>query len=295
MSENQAEPNVTPNINKEVDNKTKDVQKTVEPVVKEDIEEIITSNSKNDEEFGSIDIANLKVAKEIASVTPIEKKVDEMPEAKKKPVETKKAMAPVKNPKPKKKHNYILWAGIIVVMIPCLLLGWLLLSTREKAGAPTVGDRFENALDPAITSEQVNEVKSAMAFDSVDQVEVNLISATLRINIDVQDDMDEDAIKQVAQEAYDKVHGILPIETYFTNKDGDKMYDIEINVYNFIPEAEQEGQIHVVKSKTAAAESDRLDVLTSAKNADIADDLLNPDLTVPDTSNEVPASDDSTQ
>lgn len=70
-------------------------------------------------------------------------------------------------------------------------------------------------------------MKSAMKFDGVDSVEVNLISATLRINIDTKDNASSSKVKSIMNEAYDKVNDILPIKKYFTNNDSDKMYDLE--------------------------------------------------------------------
>ena len=107
----------------------------------------------------------------------------------------------------------------------CCLDGFIW-SAKESSGSPTVGSRFDNSLNPAITEEQLDKVKSAMKLDGVESVEVNLISATLRINIDTKDDASSAKVKSIMNEAYDKVNDILPIKKYFTNNDSDKMYDL---------------------------------------------------------------------
>ena len=81
---------------------------------------------------------------------------------------------------------------------------------------PTVGSRFDNSLDPAITEEQLTKVKDALKFDGAENVEVNLKSATLRITIDLDDKAGSSKVKSVLNDAYDKVVKILPVKTYFT-------------------------------------------------------------------------------
>ena len=120
------------------------------------------------------------------------------------------------------KSKILYWIAGIVILIPVLLLGWIYLSAKESSGSPTVGSRFDNSLNPAITEEQLDKVKSAMKLDGVESVEVNLISATLRINIDTKDDASSAKVKSIMNEAYDKVNDILPIKKYFTNNDSDR-------------------------------------------------------------------------
>ena len=40
--------------------------------------------------------------------------------------------------------------------------------------------------------------------------------------------------KRQVDSAYNIVNDQLPIDTYFTNKDGSKMYDLEIDSYNYL-------------------------------------------------------------
>lgn len=176
------------------------------------------------------------------------------------------------------KSSKILYsAAIIVIIVPLLLLGYIYISAKENVGKPTEGSRFEDSLDPAISKEQKEQVKAAMNFEGIDGVEVNLISATLRVNIDVNDAADADTITAIMNQAYDNVNGILPIETYFTNnKKSVKMYDLEVNVYNYIPDETKpaDGQIYMIKTKTAAATDPNVSIPTTPKNADVANKLL---------------------
>jgi hypothetical protein len=125
------------------------------------------------------------------------------------------------------------------------------------------------------TKENVEEVQSRMSsISGVDNVTVNLKSATLRINLDMGDSMDTDAITDAVDEAYDIIDSMLPIGTYFTNHDDGKMYDLEINGYNFIPAEGQDtgGQVIVEITKTGAGKK-TTDVLTKPRDKDLVDEI----------------------
>lgn len=165
----------------------------------------------------------------------------------------------------------------IVILIPLVLLIYIYFGAKDNAGKPTVGDRFEDSLNPAITEKQLSELKTALKIDGTEKIEINLISATLRVNIDTADDASADTITSIMNQAYDSVNSILPIDTYFTNnKKSKKMYDVEINVYNYIPDETKsaDGQIFMIKTKTAAASEPNVSVPTTAKNEEVAKKLL---------------------
>lgn len=178
----------------------------------------------------------------------------------------------------KKQHNYILWAGLIVLLIPVLILIYILFGSMEKTGVPINGNRFDDALDPAISDKQVKTLTSKLAFDNVESVSVNLKTATLRVNINTNDDLNQEQITAIANQAYDTINSVLPIKTYFTDTKKVQMYDLEINVYNVIPdEKTQTAQIYVIKSKSASKDEPALQVASQPKNQDVANSLMNPD------------------
>lgn len=173
------------------------------------------------------------------------------------------------------KSRILYWIAAVVILIPVLLLGYIYLSAKESAGTPTVGSRFDNSLDPAITEEQLTKVKDALKFDGAENVEVNLKSATLRITIDLNDKAGSSKVKSVLNDAYDKVVKILPVKTYFTNQKDVRMYDLDIHVYNFIPEGDDtSGWVYKEKVKNASAKKAVTDTLSSARNKKQANKLL---------------------
>ena len=186
-----------------------------------------------------------------------------------------------KAPEPKK--------ATILIATPCLILMYIFIGSRESSSTPVEGTRFKNALDPKITEEDLKALESSLKFDNAEAIEINLKSATLRININAKDDLSQKAIKKLITDTYKKVDEKLPVKTYFTNKEnGDnvvKMYDLEISAYNYIPEKEEDkkGQIHLSRVKNSSAEKPVDDVLSSPRDKQSAEEILNPDTSNPPT------------
>lgn len=75
----------------------------------------------------------------------------------------------------------ILIVGLVLIAIPCAILGWILISASMDTGKPINGDRFKGDLDPAITKDQLSEIESRIkAENQVEKVTVELTTATLR-------------------------------------------------------------------------------------------------------------------
>ena len=188
----------------------------------------------------------------------------------------KNMKSPKQKKNTKKSSKVLITVAIIVLLIPLLLLGYIYFGAKENSGKPVTGSRFDNSLDPSITNEEIDKVKSALKFDGVEKVEVNLTSATLRITLDASDDIDQNTLENLLNEAYDKVNDILPVKTYFTNKDKTKMYDLDIHAYNFIPDDthKEDDQIYLELVKNAAKKKKVVDNITTPKNEEQANELL---------------------
>ena len=178
-----------------------------------------------------------------------------------------------------------MWLGIIIVLVPCIILGVVLMNSLENSREPVVADRFKNELNPAITETDLASIRSNLNYDNIDNLEVNLISATLRVMINTSDDMAEGDLLWILNDAADKIAAVLPIETYFTNSAATKMYDLEIHVYNTTKGSEALPQIYYVKTKNAANEDWVIDNYTVAKNPELAKSILDPNITDTDIEN----------
>lgn len=174
------------------------------------------------------------------------------------------------------KSNILYIVATVVILIPLLMLGYIYFSTKENKGKPTVGNRFDNALVGKIEQNQIDQVKSSLKYDKAENVEINLTSATLRITIDLQDTCGKSDVDSVLNDAYKKTTQILPVETYFTNKDDVKMYDLDIHVYNFIPKDDDstDGWVYKEKIKNASSKKAVTDTLSSARSKEDANALL---------------------
>lgn len=186
-------------------------------------------------------------------------------------------MAQSKNRKSKKKSNRtakIFWICIILLILPFAVLGWVLVSAALDTGSPILGDRYKGDLDPAITKSDLASVKSAAeGVSGVDKVEVNLATATLRVYADVADDANADAEKTVATDLYNAVTGVLSADTYFTQNDGKKMYDLEIHVYNLDKDRDSDAFAYVVETKTSSMAAPIQQVLSEPIDAELAQQL----------------------
>ena len=207
--------------------------------------------------------------------------------------------------------NIFLLIGSITIIIPILIFGWILISAASKNG-PIIGNRFENDLNPAITDVQIETLKKDLKkISDVEEVEVNLISATLRINLDVTDtiqgvyidrvandallddiekedkeksddkekssddeDKQEDKLSEIALEAYNKLLSKLDKETYFANANGKKMYDIEIHVYNSLDKVDDDDFAYLTLIKSSNMSNPTLQLVSEPLYSDLAESLL---------------------
>lgn len=192
-------------------------------------------------------------------------------------------MAKTKKVKVKKKPPVILVLMLIILIVPCAILGAILFQSLEDSSKPVVGTRYETSLDPAIQEEQLTQIQTALeGFDGVEKIEVNLKTARLAILINTKDDMNKDGIQNTIKQAYKKVNEILPTGTYFTNKELInettnettlvKMYDLQIDAYNVV---EGDNQIHYVMSKTGAQEKELLQLVSSPKDKEVSNEVMN--------------------
>ena len=165
--------------------------------------------------------------------------------------------------------------AIAVIIVPLFLLGVVYLSTKENAGSPTFGDRFDTSLDPAIEQKQLEELENILVYEDVEHVEINLKSATLRITLDAKDNVGSDRITAILKDAYKKVDAILPVKTYFMNQENKKMYDLDIHAYNFLAEEDNtKGWVYKELIKNAAAKSSKIDTLSAPRDKETSDTLL---------------------
>lgn len=122
----------------------------------------------------------------------------------------------------------------IAVIIPCAVFLIVLITASINSNTVVTGKRYRNDLNPKITNDDISTLYSQItSISGVEGAEVNLKTSQLRILIDANDSINAEDADRIAQEAYNCVNSTISIVTYFTrNNQGEKMYDLEITIYN---------------------------------------------------------------
>ncbi len=179
--------------------------------------------------------------------------------------------------KPTGQGHKLVWFTVIIIMIPVVIVGYVLLTSLGGQNRPVEGSRFSKKdLDPAITDDNISTLESALSnIENVEKVSVNLLSATLRVHIDLIDSATDDVASGAINSAYSVINEQLPIDTYFTNKDGSKMYDLEIDSYNYLIDDTHtaDGWTYLKLTKTGASSGPITDNMTAAKDAELSNQL----------------------
>jgi len=171
------------------------------------------------------------------------------------------------------KAAIILILGLLIILIPLGVFGSVLLHSWITNNNPVVGDRFANDLDPAITDDNMKTIKSQISsISGVEKVEIVMTTSQMRVNIDTADNLSQEQIANIAQDAYQKVNGVTPIATYFTSTNEKKMYDLAINVYNYIKEND-ETMIYVLLTKNSKMQKPETQVVSEPVNPELAYEL----------------------
>ena len=143
-----------------------------------------------------------------------------------------KIQTTIKEKKPKQGHKLV-WFTIIVIAIPCIIVGYVLITSLGGQNKPVAGNRFgKGDLDPEITSEMVKQIDGEMMnIEGVEAVETNLKSATLRISLDISDDASSDTAASICDKAYARGGSSRAGSADFANTDGGEVWDGEIAPY----------------------------------------------------------------
>lgn len=143
----------------------------------------------------------------------------------------------------------------IVLFTPFVIFGGILLRDTLIKGQPVEGSRFKDELAHEITKEQLKEIEEAIPEEMILKQEVSLKSATLRVYIEVSSELSWEIMEELGYRVYDKVVEILPAETYFTNSEDNKQYDLEINVNNDVEDLDSDDFLYLQIMKNGGMES----------------------------------------
>ena len=179
---------------------------------------------------------------------------------------------------PKQKQGHLLvWITLVIILIPVVIIGYVLLTSMDEQNQPVKGSRFDSGdLSPAITKDQMDEIQQQLsAIEGIDSATMDLKSATLRVHMNTSDQASREDVENILNQAKEVVNGVLPFETYFTNNENGKQYDVEIDSYNWIIDDTHpaDGQIWMKLTKTGAGK-EVVDVITEAKDPELVSQIV---------------------
>lgn len=183
--------------------------------------------------------------------------------------------------KPKKKLSkvgIVLIIACVIIAIPVIVFLAIIISASIKTGKPILGSRFSNDLNPKITNAQIEEITNDVkAIGDVEDCEIVLTTADFRVNVDAKDTISESDAENLARKVYDAVNSKLPVSTYFTvSSAGEKMYDLAITVYNYIPDnTDDEAWVSYLITKNSKMAEPLYEWLSKAKDEKLAQELRN--------------------
>ena len=175
------------------------------------------------------------------------------------------------------KSALVLIIGILIIAIPIAIFLAILGISALQTGSPRLGSRFNNDLNPEISNSQVEALASELkAMSSVEEVEVILAQGQLRIFVDTDDNMSDEQFDSLLTSVYSKVNSSLPIDTYFTATDTEKMYDLAINVYTKAKASDLDADSsrkYKLLHKNSKEDTYQIDDLAHPKNPELAAQL----------------------
>ncbi|MCD8575054.1 MAG: hypothetical protein LRY28_06180 [Erysipelotrichaceae bacterium] len=181
----------------------------------------------------------------------------------------------------------IFWPGITLMLslailaVPATIFYNIAIETQEIAGNPVFGERFNNDLNPKIQRNQVNELETTIAgLESVVESEVNLRSATLRINILTDKSLTELQLNALITNVKEAIFAKLPQSDYFTATLTTKQYDLEIHVRN-TKDRLDENYRYIIASKTSLMSSFNVQEVSKPKNPEYVAGINEP-VTIPE-------------
>ncbi|MCR5230112.1 MAG: heavy-metal-associated domain-containing protein [Solobacterium sp.] len=168
----------------------------------------------------------------------------------------------------------IFWLAFVLFITPFAVLGWILVSAAMDTNSPIIGSRYDGDLDPAITKSDLDTIeKNVRGMTGVQAAEVNLATGTLRVYADITDSASAEEAKSMADQVYRSVIQVLPVDPYFTQAGGKKMYDLEVHVYNSDKNTEDDSFIYVIETRNSSMAEPVVQLVSEPVDAELAEQL----------------------
>jgi len=168
----------------------------------------------------------------------------------------------------------LLILGIVIILIPTAIVGKTLYDAFNATGVPMFGSRFDADLNPKISNTQLTQIEQMINSENqVESVSVNLKTATLRITVDMVDDITLDQVSVFVSTILNELLTILPQEQYFAMQGISKQYDLELHVINNRTFASEDNFIYVLANLNSNMEGPLIQLVSDPKNPEFVQEL----------------------
>lgn len=207
---------------------------------------------------------------------------------------TKTQQQPTKKKKKKDWSFYVIIISLIIIAIPSSFLGYHIIQARLQTGQPLFGNRFKGDLSHKILPENLEVLTTnTNANENVQSVSYTITAATLRANVLVKPEVDKNAYPALADTVYEIILAELPLETYFKQTDIEKMYDVEINLYNTLSPTDENPFIFYLLSKSSASDEVKKQFMSESSHPDFIQELIDDQTAVEDDDTDKDVASDS--
>ncbi len=168
--------------------------------------------------------------------------------------------------------NWFFWVSFFVILIPICYFVYLLWMASQETHTPILGDRIKHTIQFAIDEDQLRIIeRNVEELPGVENVKVNLIVETVRIDVDTSNELKEDDLLKINEDIYGIVNDIVPIDKYFSQHDDYKQYDLEITSFTDIKSDEC---VIVTLNKNSPMEGYRNQVLSVPVSPETRQELI---------------------
>lgn len=163
---------------------------------------------------------------------------------------------------------------LTILLLPFIVLGAILLRDSMQTGKPVIGDRTKDQFKVEITEDNLKTIDGNLVDELIVKKKVTLKSSTLRVYIEVNDSLSKNEIKKLAEDTYNQVVEVLPIEDYFKASETHKQYDLEVHVYNDVLDRESDEFIYLEVMHNSTMEEAVYTFVTDAKDPEFKEEVL---------------------
>ncbi|NLA78996.1 MAG: hypothetical protein GX845_05620 [Erysipelothrix sp.] len=180
----------------------------------------------------------------------------------------------------------VLIVSVVLLLIPTIAIGMMLLDAFEGTGSSQHGNRFTNERQYEITDAQVKDIETRIdGIDGVVKVQVNLKSATLRVNALVNESHSKAQVETLVERLVSDVFAVVAMDKYFSEINGAKQYDLEVHAYNN-NNPDDASFIYYIANKNAVMEDVAIQLVSDPKNEGFVRDLYDKLYNQPDVEDE---------